>query len=166
MNFSKLKCVNDNVDLDDYLKLYKYVRDNMEHPEWLGTFEKEEIKDILSSGGKIWLYYDNDNLVCSMFYIPVKNKTLLKHNINYDEKDTASLGPIMVSKDYIGNHFQLEMMKIFEAYCLSINKTYIFTKVHSDNKYSVNNMLKDGYYVTDEYKSERGMNKAFIKEIK
>ena len=40
MSFNELKCVSDNVNLDDYLKLYKYVRDNMEHPEWLGTFEK------------------------------------------------------------------------------------------------------------------------------
>ena len=38
MNFIKLKCVNQNVDLNDYLKLYTYVKENMQHPEWLGTF--------------------------------------------------------------------------------------------------------------------------------
>ena len=38
-----LNCVSKNVNLDDYLYLYKYVRDNMENPEWLGTFTKEEI---------------------------------------------------------------------------------------------------------------------------
>lgn len=48
-----LKCVNENVNLDDYLKLYKYVRDNMEHPEWLGTFTRDEIIEILNVGGKI-----------------------------------------------------------------------------------------------------------------
>lgn len=47
------KCVSGNVNLNDYLKLYKYVRDNMEHPEWLGTFTKEEIEEILHAGGKI-----------------------------------------------------------------------------------------------------------------
>lgn len=47
MNFIKLKCVNQNVDLNDYLKLYTYVRENMQHPEWLGTFSMNEIKDIL-----------------------------------------------------------------------------------------------------------------------
>ena len=35
------KCENEKMSLDDYLKLYKYVRDNMIHPEWLGTFTKE-----------------------------------------------------------------------------------------------------------------------------
>lgn len=52
MNFIKLKCVNQNVDLNDYLKLYTYVKENMQHPEWLGTFSMNEIEDILLQGGK------------------------------------------------------------------------------------------------------------------
>lgn len=47
MNFTKLKCVSQNVDLNDYLKLYTYVRKNMRHPEWLGTFSMNEIKGYL-----------------------------------------------------------------------------------------------------------------------
>lgn len=43
MKISDLYCVNENVNLDDYLKLYKYVKDNMENPSWLGDFTKEEI---------------------------------------------------------------------------------------------------------------------------
>ena len=77
--------ISENVNLDEYLYLYKYVRDNMEHPEWLGTFAKEEIEDILSDGGKIWMYYDKDIPVCSVFYIPATNKSLKKHNVEYDE---------------------------------------------------------------------------------
>ena len=43
MKLTDFKEVSEDVDLDEYLYLYKYVRDNMEHPEWLGTFTKEEI---------------------------------------------------------------------------------------------------------------------------
>ena len=46
---NELKCVCENVEIDKYLELYKYVRENMEHPEWLGTFTKEEINGILKS---------------------------------------------------------------------------------------------------------------------
>ena len=53
MNFNNLKCVSDNVNLNHYMKLYKYVIDNMQNPNWLGTFTKKEIKDILKNGGKI-----------------------------------------------------------------------------------------------------------------
>lgn len=165
MNFEKLKCVSVNVNLNDYFKLYNYVRDNMEYPEWLGTFTKEEIKDILKDGGKLWLYYDNKNLVCSMLYIPSNQKTLDKRNANVKAEVTASLGPIMVSPDYIGNKFMLSMLKVFNEYCQSIGMKYIFTKACSNNLYSVKNMYKDGYKLIEEHDSERGMVSVLLKTL-
>lgn len=166
MKLNNLICISSNVSLTDYLNLYKYVRDNMLHPEWLGTFTKEEIIDILNHDGKIWLYYDKTTPVCSMFYIPANNKSLKKHNILSDETVTASLGPIMVSPDYLGNGLQNQMLKVFDEYCLSINKKYIFTKVHKDNIYCINNLEKNKYLITHEYENERGLNLALLKEIK
>lgn len=165
MNLNELTCISTKVNLTDYLSLYKYVRDNMPHKEWLGTFTKEEIIDILNNGGKIWLYYNKITPVCSMFYIPANNKSLRKHNILSDESITASLGPIMVSPDYLGNGLQNQMLKVFDEYCLSINKKYIFTKVHKDNIYSIKNLEKNNYFITHEYENERGMNLALLKEI-
>ena len=86
-SIDNFRCESENVNLDDYLHLYKYVRENMNHPEWLGTFSKEEIEDI-------------------------------------------------------------------------------FTKVCKDNIYSINNVIKNNYKVVDEYESERGINLAFLKEVK
>ena len=163
MSFSKLKCVDKNVNLNDYLKLYTYVREKMQYPEWLGTFSLREIKDILSKGGKIWLYYDNEHLVCSMFYIPSNQESLNKRHINTLETETASLGPIMVSPDYVGKGYMLKMLKIFNEYCISIGMKYIFTKAHSENLFSINNMYKDGYTLVDEYEIERGKMSAFLK---
>lgn len=165
MKLSDLYCECENVNLNDYLKLYKYVKDNMEFPIWLGDFTKEELEDLLKIGAKIWLYYDKKELVCSFMMLPSSNKTLNKNNIFYDEKVVASLGPIMVSKDYIGNKIQLQMMKELENYCKSNNYKYIFTKVHSDNKYSLSNMLKFGFKITNEYINERGKNTTLIKDI-
>lgn len=163
MKLSDFKVIDENVNLDEYLTFYNYVRDNMEHPEWLGTFTKEEIEDILKVGGKIWFYYDGKTPVCSVFYIPVKNKSLRKHNIEYDEEITGSLGPIMVSKEYVGNGLQTAMLEVINNYAKSIGKTHMFTKAHSDNIYSIRNILKDGYKVVDEYTNERGPMTAFVK---
>ena len=163
MKLSELKEVSSNVNLDEYLKLYNYVRDNMEHPEWLGTFTKDEIIEILGIGGKIWMYYDGDIPVCSVFYIPTSNKSLRKHNVEYDEEVTGSLGPIMVSKEYVGNGLQSAMLEVLDKYVESIGKTHMFTKAHSDNIYSIRNILKNGYKVVDEYENERGRMTAFAK---
>ena len=163
MKLNDLKEISDNVNLDEYLSLYNYVRDNMVHPEWLGTFTLDEIKNILSIGGKIWMYYDKDIPVCSVFYIPTSNKSLKKHNVEYDESITGSLGPIMVRKEYVGNGLQSAMQKVLNEYVKSIGKIHFFTKAHSDNIYSIRNILKDGYKVIDEYENERGKMTAFVK---
>lgn len=163
MKLSDLTEVSENVNVDEYLYLYKYVRDHMEHPEWLGTFEKEEVIDLLKTEGKIWMYYDKDIPVCSVFYLPVNNKTLRKHHIEYDEKETGALGPIMVRPEYVGNGFQREMQKVLNEYAKSLGKTHMFTRAHSDNIYSINNILKDGYHLVEEYENERGMNSVFVK---
>ena len=44
MNLNDLYCVNENVNLDDYLNLYKYVKNNMKNPNWLGEFTKKKLK--------------------------------------------------------------------------------------------------------------------------
>ena len=163
MELFDLKEVSNNINIDEYLYLYNYVRDNMEHPEWLGTFTKEEIEEILKIGGKIWMYYDKEVPVCSVFYIPSSNKSLQKHNINYDEKDTGSLGPIMVRKEYIGNGLQTAMLEVVDNYTKSIGKTHIFTKAHSDNIYSIQNILNNGYKVVDKYENERGPMLVLVK---
>jgi RimJ/RimL family protein N-acetyltransferase len=165
MNFKKLNCISENIDLQDYYKLYDFVRDNMKHPEWLGYIPINETKIILSKGGKIWLYYDNDNLVCSMFYIPSNNELLRKHNLEYDENETGSLGPIMVNPYYVGKGYMREMLAIFNEYNKSIHNKYIFTKAASDNLYSIRNIENDGYKLVDVYKNNRGLNNAYLKEL-
>ena len=163
MKLSDFREVCENVNIDDYLSLYNYVRDNMEHPEWLGTFSKDEVIDILGFGGKIWMYYDGNTPVCSIFYIPASNKSLRKYDISYDEEVTGSLGPVMVSKEYVGNGLQLEMMNMLDKYTNSIGKTHMFTKAHSDNIYSINNIIKNGYTKVMDYTNERGPCSVFVK---
>ena len=97
-----------------------------------------------------------------VFYIPTTNKSLKKHKVQYNENETGSLGPIMVSKKYVGNGLQLQMQNILNEYAKSIGKTHMFTKAHKENIYSIRNILKDGYKIIDEYENERGPMLAFI----
>lgn len=166
MELKELKCIDENIDIDLYQKYYKYVRDNMEHPEWLGTFTNEEIKSFLDDGGKIWMYYDSDKFVGSVFYFPTTTKkSLLKHNIDVDPDYTSALGPVIVSPEYVGNGFQYKMQQVYNEYAKKQGKKYSFTKAHADNIYSIRNILKDNYKLTHEYIDDRGPNQAFIKEL-
>lgn len=165
MKLEDFTCVTNDVSLGDYYELYNDVRSSMEHPEWLGLIPREETEKFLKSDGKIWLYYDGDVTVCSVFYLPTKNKSLKKHNVDADCTETGALGPIMVRKEYLGNGLMNQMLKVFNDYNKSLGNKYVFTKAAKDNFYSVNNVLKDGYEIVDEYETERGIDLAFLKEI-
>lgn len=46
MKLDDLKCIDDNIDLDKYIEYREYVKSNMQHPEWLGDFTKEDLEKI------------------------------------------------------------------------------------------------------------------------
>ena len=139
---------------------------NMKEPSWLGEFSLNELKNILNNEGKLFNFYDNNIIVCSMLYIPSNNKTLEKHNLKYDEKLVGFCGPIMVNPEYVGNKFQKQMLELLDKYCKSIGKRYIFTKVHPDNIYSINNFISDGYKFVETYKTSSGESRSvYFKEI-
>ena len=165
MKLEDLKCIDHDIDLDEYLKFYKYVRDNMEYPQWLGTFTKEELIDILNHDGKLFNYYDGDIFVSSIMYMPINKKTLIKHNINYDVSEVCSLGPVIVNPKYVGNKLQYQMQNMFDNYVNSINKKYIFTKVHPDNIYSIRNVEKSGYKFIEYYVSHDEPRNCYIKKL-
>lgn len=165
MNLNDFKCVNENVSLDDYYDLYDAVRSNMPNPKLLALLTMEETINNLKEG-KLWLYYHNEKPVCSFFYFVVTKKRLTEHNIQLNEKDVCMLGPIMVRKEYVGYGLMNQMLFILEEYAKNKNKKYIYVSAAKENIYSVRNLLRNGYTVVDEYESDRGMNLAFIKEIK
>ena len=165
MKFEDLEEVCD-FDLDDYFKFYKYVKSNMENKDWLSDMSREVVSEIINEGGKIFLYTFQDEIVCSMMYIPTNNKSLKKYDINYDCNIVASCGPMLVSPKYIGNKLQLAMLKRLDRYASLLGKTYIFTKASPDNIYSINNIIDDGYQFIKTYKSSHGSFKnIYLKKL-
>lgn len=166
MKINEFNCISEHNNIDEYLEFYKYVKSNMKEPSWLGEFSLNELKNILNNEGKLFNFYDNNIIVCSMLYIPSNNKTLEKHNLKYDEKLVGSCGPIMVNPEYVGNKFQKQMLELLDKYCKNIDKRYIFTKVHPDNIYSINNFVSNGYKFVETYKTSSGeLRSVYFKEI-
>ena len=166
MKINEFNCISEHNNIDEYLEFYKYVKSNMKEPFWLGEFSLNELKNILNNEGKLFNFYDNNIIVCSMLYIPSNNKTLEKYNLKYDEKLVGSCGPIMVNPKYVGNKLQKQMLELLDKYCKSIGKRYIFTKVHPDNIYSINNFVSNGYKFVETYKTSSGESRSvYFKEI-
>ena len=78
IKLSDLKCISENIDLDEYIEFRQLVLDSMPHPEWLGDFSKDDLKYLLDNGSKIWIFYLEDKPVSSMMMIPLDEKSIKK----------------------------------------------------------------------------------------
>ncbi len=165
MNINELKCTHENIDLDKYLEFYYFIKDNMEHPEWLGDFTKEDFKYLLLNNSKIWIYYINDIIVCSMMFIPSDLKALNKLEIELDYNIVAEYGPIMVSPKYLGNKLQYQMLKILDKYTIDKGYKYVVSTIHPDNIYSINNFIKDDFKLINQKEFKRGIRNIYMKRL-
>jgi len=166
MKLEDLKYVNVDINIDQYIEFRELVKANMEHPEWLGNFSREELITMLNENSKIWIYYDNNEPVCSMMLIPSTEKALKKLELNLDYKEVVDYGPMFVNPKYIGNGLQYQMLKVLDYHCQNTRYKYVASTVHPDNIYSINNLLKDNFILKGRKEFKRGIRNIYMKELK
>ena len=165
MKLKELYCINDNINLEEYIIFREKVKEKMEHPEWLGDFSKEDLKDLLNNNSKIWIYYLSNEPVCSMMLIPSTQKTLAKFEINLDYNEVVDYGPMFVNFKYIGNKLQYQMLKEIDEYCINLGYKYAVGTIHPDNFYSINNLLKDDFKYINKIVLKRGPRNIYLKKL-
>ena len=166
MKLNELTCINENINIDEYITFRELVKTKMEYPEWLGDFSKEDLIDLLKNNSKIWIYYLNNEPVCSMMIIPASEKSLLKFEIDLDYKEVIDYGPMFVNPKYVGNKLQYQMLQELDNYCLNNNYKYAAVTVHPDNNYSINNLLKDNFIYKNTKTFKRGIRNIYLKNLK
>jgi len=165
MLLNELKCIEENINIEEYLKHYEMIKSTLINKEWLGNFNYEGIKTLLNNEGKIWIFYLKNEIVCSMMYIPASENSLKTFEIKEDVKDIGECGPIMVNPKYVGNGLQCQMLELLDNYCKKINKKMILTTIHPENLFSINNFIKIGYKYKSSFKFKRGDRDLYIKNI-
>lgn len=165
MNLKDLRCVNTNIDIAEYIKYRELVKQNMEHPEWLGDFSKEDLIYLLNKGTIIWIYYLGDDFVSSMMLIPSTEKDLKKFEIDLNYNDVVDYGPMFVNPRYVGNGLQYQMLKELDEYSTELGYRYTVGTIHPDNFYSINNLVKDGFELIGTKKFTRGTRNIYLKKL-
>lgn len=165
MKLEDLKRIDDNIDLDKYIEYREYVKSNMQHPEWLGDLTKEDLEKLLSNGTKIWIYYLDNDFVCSMMSIPSSEKDMVKFDLNLDYKEVIDYGPMFVNHKYVGNKLQYQMLKYLDEYVKSKGYKTAVGTIHPDNIYSINNLIKDDFILTGSRNFKRGTRNIYVKKL-
>lgn len=161
MLLDDLICINENVNLGKYLKFKDIVEKNMPHPDWLGDFTKKDLKKLLKNNAKIWIYYLNKEPVCSMMLKPSNQKELDRYYLK--SKETICYGSMFVNPKYVGNSLQYQMLKKLDEYSKKQGYKFAIGTIHPENKYSINNILKDNFLYIETLELPRGIRNVYLK---
>ena len=165
MKLEELTCISENIDIDKYIDFREQVKNNMEYPDWLGDFSKKDLIKMLENESKIWIYYLNDEPVCSIMLIPADEKALLKFELDLNFKEVIDYGPMFVNHKFIGNGLQFQMLKTLDEYCINLGYKYVISTVHPDNIYSINNLVKDNFELVNTKEFKRGIRNIYLKKL-
>ena len=165
MILKDLRMENENINLDKYIEFREYVKLHMEHPEWLGDFTKEELEIMLKTNSKIWIYYLNQEEVCSMMFIPATKEALEKFEIDLDYNEVVDYGPMMVNPKFVGHRLQYQMLQEIDKYSIERNYKYAIGTIHPDNIYSIRNLTKDDFELVNFKEFKRGPRNIYMKKL-
>jgi hypothetical protein len=165
MVLKDLEMKNDNIDLDKYIEFRESIKSHMEHPEWLGDFTKEELQKMLENNTKIWIYYLNQEAVCSMMLIPATETSLKKFGIDLEYQDVVDYGPMMVNPNFVGNGLQYQMLQEIDKYSIEQGYKYAAGTIHPDNIYSIRNLIKNDFELINYGEFKRGPRNIYIKKL-
>lgn len=165
MRLDELKYLNDKIDVNKYIEYREIVKSNMDYPDWLGDFSIEDINYLLNSGSKIWMYFKDNEFICSMMLIPSTKDDLKKFNVNLDYKEVVDYGPMFVNPKYVGNGLQYQMLREIDRYSKEKGYKYVISTVHPNNIYSINNLVRDNFELIGKKEFSRGERNIYYKEL-
>lgn len=165
MKLNDLNYVNDKIDVDKYIEYRENVKKTMKEPDWLGDFSKDDILYMLDNNSKIWIYFKDEEFICSMMLIPSTKKDLDKFGIDLDFNEVVDYGPMFVNSKYVGNSLQYQMLKELDEYSSNKGYKYAISTVHPNNIYSINNLIKDGFELVGYRIFTRGERNIYYKKL-
>ena len=143
-----------------YLEFLHEVKAMMEQDEWFFLDPDEEVYELMDQDAMgIWLAEENERIAAVFCVVyPGDREFNLGYDLGFTEgelsrvvhMDTAAVHP-----DYRGHGLQHRMMLHAER---ELDGRILMCTIHPDNRYSLNNVLKQGYSIekkTEKYGSVR-----------
>lgn len=160
-----LICISENIDVNSYINFRKTIKNAMDYPDWLRELTKDELLLMLTQNTKVWIYYNKDEIVCSMLAMKANEETISKYGLTLNQNDTIEYGSMIVNPKYVGNSLQFQMLLELERYSKNNNFKYAIGAVHPLNVYSINNLLKNGFKQVAFKELDRGPRNIYLKKF-
>lgn len=139
-------------DTEAYIDLLYTVQEAMPNKEWFFLDPAEEIREMMASGMmQLWVADDNGKMAGGFdYFVPKLEDFNYGYGLNFSDEllmrvvqmDTAAVAP-----GYRGLGLQNILMKAAEEEIGREPGRILLCTIHPDNKYSLENVLRQGYSI-------------------
>ena len=150
-------------DTDCFIRFLNEIKADMPQKDWFYVDPPEAVREMMSDGTmELWVAMDGERMAAAF---DVLYPGLAPYNYGYDlgfteeellqviHMDTSAVHP-----DYRGQGLQGSMVRTAEETLSGQGRKILLCTVHPENRFSLNNMLRQGYEVQKrvlKYGSER-----------
>lgn len=139
-------------DVEPFIALMAFVRQSMEHKEWLYLDSPDEVRERMEDGTmSLWVAMDGDKIVGAL---DILYPQLQSFNYGYTIGLTngelllvVNMDTAVVHPDYRGLGLQKRLMHCAEDELVKSGKHILLCTVHPENRFSLNNVLNQGYTI-------------------
>ncbi|MBO5130057.1 MAG: GNAT family N-acetyltransferase [Oscillospiraceae bacterium] len=139
-------------DTECYLAFLHDIKNAMVQGDWFYLDPDEDTREMMAEGSmQLWFAQMQDRIAgVFSIIVPGKKSFNLGCDLGFDEEmlsrvvhmDTAAVHP-----DFRGHDLQHRMMMAAEEELRAIGGRILLCTIHPDNRYSVQNVLKQGYTI-------------------
>lgn len=142
-------------DLDAYVALLQRVRQGMERKEWFYIDSREEIFSYLDRGiMHLWVAMDAEIMAGAFsLLIPGTAPMNYGHLLGFSEEElmqAVNMDSVAVHPDYRGLGLQNKLGKAAEDWLGENQNRILLCTVHPANRFSLRNVLSQGYVIQKE----------------
>ena len=139
-------------DTEPFIQLLASVKQSMEHKEWLYLDPPDEVRRMMRSGiMSLWVAVDGERMVGAFDVLFPKYESF---NYGYvaglSEEELISvvnMDTVVVDPAYRGMGLQQRLMQRAEEDLKQTGNHILMCTVHPDNRYSLKNVLSQGYTI-------------------
>ena len=139
-------------DTEKFICLLQNVRESMEHKAWFYLDPPEDVRDMMENGTmELWVAEDGERLVAAFDILrPGLQEFNYGYDLGFSEKElmqVINMDSAAVHPDYRGQGLQRKLIQTAESAIQGEGKRLLLCTVHPDNRFSLQNVLNQGYTV-------------------
>lgn len=157
-------------DTEAFTRFLDEVREGMEHKEWFYLDPPEFVREQMENGTmQLWVACDGGRMAAAFdLIVPGLERYNYGYDLDLSEEDlmrVINMDSAAVHPDYRGMGLQGKLIRKAEMEIAAAGHRILLCTVHPENRFSLNNVLKQGYVIQKKLKKYGSVRYLLRKDI-